>query len=117
MNDSDASIRIYDDQAPALAERYDDSALLRVHDCVLNLLPAYRGVSRPIRLRDAALSAERVRALPPPRHGLDRAKAWRTLRTGRRPQRCGRNFAIATGMRLAASDGLTDTVAASVRVT
>jgi hypothetical protein len=77
MNDSDASIRIYDAQAAALAERHDDSALLRVHDCVLNLLPANRGVSgrsacamprpapsgsRRFRIDDMVLVAQRLGA-------------------------------------------------------
>jgi len=40
MSASDASIAAYDAQAAELAERYDDPALLQVHDPVLPYLPA-----------------------------------------------------------------------------
>ncbi|PXA98365.1 methyltransferase type 11 [Nostoc sp. 3335mG] len=39
MSDSETAIGIYDAQASMLAARYDDPALLRVHDPILNLLP------------------------------------------------------------------------------
>jgi len=39
MTSSEASIAIYDAQAQLLAERYDDPALIRVHDIVVDFLP------------------------------------------------------------------------------
>lgn len=39
MSGSDASIAVYDAQAGDLAARYDDPALLRIHDPILGLLP------------------------------------------------------------------------------
>lgn len=39
MSGSDASISVYDAQAGDLAARYDDPALLRIHDPILGLLP------------------------------------------------------------------------------
>lgn len=38
MNGSDTSIPVYDAQSAVLAERYDDPALLRIHDPILSLL-------------------------------------------------------------------------------